>query len=77
MKGIADMTDKLGHGAVEEWEVDELLEWTNGLNFDRYVTEWKEFGTSARSDQLVGKWCNTGAVAGGGGRFEIYLTNRT
>ena len=55
VKGIVDMTDKLGHGAVEEWEVDELLEWTNGLNFDRYVTEWKEYGTSARSDQLVGK----------------------
>lgn len=59
VKGIVDITDKLGHGAVEEWEVDELLEWTNGLNFDHYVTEWKEFGTSGRSDQIEGKWCNS------------------
>ena len=22
--------------SVEEWEVEELLEWTNGLNFDEY-----------------------------------------
>lgn len=23
--------------AIEEWEVDELLNWTNALNFDEYV----------------------------------------
>lgn len=55
VKGIVDITDKLGHSAVEEWEVDELLEWTNGLNFDRYLSDWKEFATSAMSDQMEGK----------------------
>ena len=24
-----------GQNAIEDWEVDELLEWTNGLNFDQ------------------------------------------
>ena len=56
VKGIVDITDKLGHSAVEDWEVDELLEWTNGLNFDRYLSDWKEFATSAMSDQMEGTY---------------------
>lgn len=33
-QGMVNAADSRGHEAVEDWEVDELLEWTNGLNFD-------------------------------------------
>ena len=36
-EGMLAITDTRGQEAVEDWEVDELLEWTNGLNFDQYV----------------------------------------
>lgn len=36
-EGMLTITDTQGQDAVEDWEVDELLEWTNGLNFDQYV----------------------------------------
>lgn len=32
--GMLAVMDEIGPDAVEDWEVDELLEWTNGLNFD-------------------------------------------
>lgn len=38
-EGMLTITDSRGHDAVEDWEVDELLEWTNGLNFDQYVDQ--------------------------------------
>lgn len=38
-EGMLAITDSRGHDAVEDWEVDELLEWTNGLNFDQYVDQ--------------------------------------
>lgn len=50
-EGMLTITHTRGHDAVEDWEVDELLEWTNGLNFDQYVT-WlfcKSFHTDART----------------------------
>lgn len=34
-EGMLTITDMRGQDAVEDWEVDELLEWTNGLNFDQ------------------------------------------
>ena len=34
-EGMVSATDKKGVDAVEDWEVDELLEWTSGLNFDQ------------------------------------------
>ena len=33
-EGMMGATDARGADAVEDWEVDELLEWTSGLNFD-------------------------------------------
>ncbi|KAK3739021.1 hypothetical protein QZH41_010479 [Actinostola sp. cb2023] len=33
-KGMVNAAETRGNEAVEDWEVDELLEWTNGLNFD-------------------------------------------
>lgn len=38
-EGMLAITDTHGQDAVEDWEVDELLEWTNGLNFDQYVDQ--------------------------------------
>ena len=38
-EGMLAITDTRGQEAVEDWEVDELLEWTNGLNFDQYVDQ--------------------------------------
>ncbi|XP_028415164.1 uncharacterized protein C11orf65-like [Dendronephthya gigantea] len=55
MNGLVQVTDKKGYEAVDEWEVDELLEWTNGLNFDSYVSTWKEYATSAVSGPVSEK----------------------
>ncbi|KAL9969240.1 hypothetical protein ACROYT_G021434 [Oculina patagonica] len=49
-EGMLTITDTRGQDAVEDWEVDELLEWTNGLNFDQYLYDWKEIATSAGSE---------------------------
>ena len=46
MEGILETADSAGPDAVEEWEVDELLDWTTSLNFDTYFQFWKAVGTS-------------------------------
>ena len=55
LKGIGELTEKKGCEGVDEWEFDELLEWTSGLNFDHYVSTWKEYATSATSGQIARK----------------------
>ncbi|PIK34625.1 hypothetical protein BSL78_28553 [Apostichopus japonicus] len=52
--GMLAVMDEIGPDAVEDWEVDELLEWTNGLNFDDYLTDWQAIATSASSEKLAG-----------------------
>jgi hypothetical protein len=52
---MVKVTEKKGYERVDEWEVDELLDWTNGLNFDLYVSTWKEYATSATSGQIARK----------------------
>jgi hypothetical protein len=54
LKGMVAVTEKKGYDGVDEWEVDELLEWTSGLNFDHYVSTWKEYATGATSGQIAG-----------------------
>jgi hypothetical protein len=34
-KNLVEAFEKDGVNSVEDWEVDELLEWTNGLSFER------------------------------------------
>ena len=34
-KGILMIADEAGVDTIEDWEVDELLQWTKGLNYDR------------------------------------------
>jgi hypothetical protein len=52
LKGMVEVKEKKGYEGVDEWEVDELLEWTNGLNFDHYVSTWKEYATSVHLVKL-------------------------
>ncbi|XP_028657080.1 protein MFI [Erpetoichthys calabaricus] len=47
-EGIMAAMEKKGE--VMEWEVDELLKWTNSLNFEEYLYDWKEIATSNSSD---------------------------
>lgn len=35
--GMVATVDQMGPDALEDWEVDELLDWTTSLNFDEYV----------------------------------------
>ncbi|XP_022082093.1 uncharacterized protein LOC110974614 [Acanthaster planci] len=51
--GMVAAIESQGSEVVEEWEVDELLEWTSGLNFDDYLTSWKELATSSGSEKYV------------------------
>lgn len=46
-KGIFMIADEAGPENVEDWEVDELLEWTSGLNFDTYLKDWQQCGTTS------------------------------
>ncbi|XP_028972212.2 protein MFI isoform X2 [Esox lucius] len=50
VQGMMDAVEKLGPDLILEWEVDELLEWTNALNFDEYIYEWRSVGTSNSSE---------------------------
>jgi hypothetical protein len=44
-------TDKVD--TVEDWEVDELLDWSTALNFDEYWAEWRKLATSNSSAAAV------------------------
>ena len=46
----------MGPDALEDWEVDELLDWTTSLNFDDYLSSWKDVATSANSEKFIEKW---------------------
>ena len=52
--GMVATIDSHGPDAVQDWEVDELLDWTTSLNFDDYWIEWKEAATSANSEKPTG-----------------------
>ena len=40
---------------VEDWEVDELLHWSTGLDFDDYWKDWQSIATSDLSEAAVRK----------------------
>ncbi|CAF3953883.1 unnamed protein product [Rotaria sp. Silwood2] len=44
-----------GAEAVEDWEVNELLEWTHNLNYDEYLLDWRTIGTSGSSNIISDK----------------------
>ncbi|XP_060557520.1 protein MFI-like, partial [Ruditapes philippinarum] len=47
--------ENYGTDALEDWEVDELLDWTTSLNFEDYQSGWKELATSANSEKQIAK----------------------
>ncbi|XP_048768431.2 protein MFI-like isoform X2 [Ostrea edulis] len=51
--GMMATVEKMGPNALEDWEVDELLDWTTSLNFDEYLNNWKDVATSAYSEKQV------------------------
>ncbi|KAK9402439.1 putative protein C11orf65 like [Crotalus adamanteus] len=51
-EGLIKSLEKEGIDQVMEWEVDEMLKWTNALNYDEYVKLWKEVGTSKTSESF-------------------------
>ena len=38
-------------------QVDELLDWTTGLNFEEYWTDWKTLATSEGTDMILREYC--------------------
>ncbi|KAM5181322.1 protein MFI isoform 1-T1 [Mantella aurantiaca] len=53
-QGVIQSVEQHGAQAVLDWEVDELLNWTNALNYDEYINTWKAIGTSKSSCALKG-----------------------
>ncbi|XP_066103466.1 protein MFI isoform X1 [Saccopteryx bilineata] len=53
-KGLIRAIEDGGIDSVMEWEVDEVLNWTNTLNFDEYIANWKEMATSDSSANFKG-----------------------
>ena len=52
--GMVATIDGHGPDAIQDWEVDELLDWTTSLNFEDYVMGWKEIATSSKSEKSAG-----------------------
>lgn len=48
--GMIATVDEQGPDALEDWEVDELLDWTTSLNFEDYFSTWQGLATSAPSN---------------------------
>ncbi|XP_043854832.1 protein MFI isoform X1 [Dromiciops gliroides] len=53
-KGLIKAVEEGGMDSVMEWEVDEILNWTNTLNFEEYVNNWKSIATSNSSANIQG-----------------------
>ncbi|XP_074841038.1 protein MFI [Carettochelys insculpta] len=53
-EGMVSAVEKGGTDSVMEWEVDELLKWTNALNFEEYISQWKEMAISNSSANYQG-----------------------
>ncbi|XP_069747399.1 protein MFI isoform X2 [Narcine bancroftii] len=48
-EGVINSIEQHGLNAVLDWEVDELLEWTNALNFEKYLSDWMQIASSNSS----------------------------
>ncbi|XP_069496388.1 protein MFI isoform X2 [Ambystoma mexicanum] len=53
-QGLINSAELHGPESVMDWEVDELLKWTNALNFEEYIGSWKKNGTSKSSTAYIG-----------------------
>ncbi|KAK7107045.1 uro-adherence factor A-like isoform X2 [Littorina saxatilis] len=52
--GMIATVENQGPEALEDWEVDELLDWTTSLDFEEYFDTWKNLATSAAADNKLG-----------------------
>ncbi|XP_069554017.1 protein MFI-like [Brachyistius frenatus] len=43
---VIDAIEEKGDDAILEWELDELLAWTNTLNFEEYMRTWRRLACS-------------------------------
>ncbi|XP_057317624.1 protein MFI-like [Hydractinia symbiolongicarpus] len=53
-QGIFTAAEESGAECIEDWEVDELLQWTDGLNFTSYLQDWQSSGTTAMYADIKG-----------------------
>ncbi|KAM8977648.1 LOW QUALITY PROTEIN: protein MFI [Pelodytes ibericus] len=53
-QGVINSLEQRGSNSIMDWEVDELLHWTNALNYDEYIGKWKAIGTSKSSTAFKG-----------------------
>ncbi|XP_067842219.1 protein MFI isoform X2 [Heptranchias perlo] len=53
-EGVINSVEQYGPNTVLEWEVDELLEWTNALNYEKYLNDWMEIASSNSSANFQG-----------------------
>lgn len=53
--GMIATVEEQGPEALEDWEVDELLDWTTSLNFEEYFSTWQGLATSAPSNNKAEK----------------------
>ncbi|XP_025955990.1 protein MFI isoform X2 [Dromaius novaehollandiae] len=53
-EGIVDTVEKEGSNNVMDWEVDEILRWTNALNYEEYISQWNKTATSNSSANCQG-----------------------
>jgi len=51
--GMVATVEAAGPDALEDWEVDELLDWTTSLNFDEYRNTWSDLATIATSQKFI------------------------
>ncbi|XP_044195849.1 protein MFI [Thunnus albacares] len=52
---VMDTSEEKGDDEILEWELDELLAWTNTLNFEEYIQEWRYLACSHSSGQNQGE----------------------
>ncbi|XP_006899127.1 PREDICTED: uncharacterized protein C11orf65 homolog [Elephantulus edwardii] len=64
-KGLIRTFEKDGVDSVMEWEVDEVLNWTNTLNFDKMVALWRFKSTS---NSAAERWAVESFLNGYSGR---------
>ncbi|KAM7370087.1 hypothetical protein PAMP_011370 [Pampus punctatissimus] len=48
---VMETIEEKGDDEILEWELDELLAWTNTLNFEEYMQEWRHLACSHSSEQ--------------------------
>ncbi|XP_053561034.1 protein MFI [Bombina bombina] len=53
-QGVIQSVEQYGADIIMDWEVDELLTWTNALNYNEYCDDWRIIGTSKSSSAFKG-----------------------